>query len=99
MLLNPMRLINPASIGKRNIRGFGLPSCANGVMVPISMKPNPKFESSLYNLASLSKPAAKPTGFGNFIPKTVRSNRLSFFTNIQRIIDFMPGIDCENLIN
>jgi hypothetical protein len=38
------------------------------------MNPKPKFESSLYKTAFLSTPAARPTGLGNLIPKTSRSN-------------------------
>ena len=56
---------------------LGFPSCAFGVNVPISINPNPKLLSSLNNLASLSKPAAKPTGFLNFNPKSSFSNVLS----------------------
>ena len=39
-----------------------------------SIKPNPKLESSLYSLASLSKPAARPIGFGKRMPNTWRSS-------------------------
>jgi hypothetical protein len=49
---------------KRN-RFFGLPSWPFGVSVPISIKPKPKLDSSLYKIASLSNPAS-PTGFLNF---------------------------------
>ena len=66
---------------RRNKRFFGFPSCGFGVKVPISIKPNPKLESSLYSFASLSKPAANPTGFLNFKPKTSVSKRLSFTSN------------------
>jgi hypothetical protein len=52
---------------------LALPGWGLGVKVPISMKPNPKSLSSLYNLASLSNPAASPTGLLNFNPKTSRS--------------------------
>ncbi|MDA9679473.1 dihydroorotate dehydrogenase (quinone), partial [Flavobacteriaceae bacterium] len=41
-----------------------------GVSVPISINPKPKLDSSLYSLASLSKPAAKPTGFLKRMPKS-----------------------------
>ena len=70
---------------------MGFPSCATGVNVPISIKPNPKFDSSPYNLASLSKPAAKPTGFGNFSPKTSVSRRLSFTKYNDLNSDEKPG--------
>jgi hypothetical protein len=78
-LLNPMRLIKPLSSGKRNKRGLSFPGWALGVSVPISIKPKPNAESSSNIFASLSKPAASPTGFGNFIPKTSRSS-FGFFT-------------------
>jgi hypothetical protein len=38
------------------------------------MKPNPKLDSSLNNLASLSKPAANPIGFLNLIPNNSLSS-------------------------
>ncbi len=79
-LLNPILLIIAWSFFKRNNLFLGLPSWPLGVNVPISIKPKPKLESSLYNFASLSKPAAKPTGFLNFNPKTSVSNCL-FFTS------------------
>ena len=97
-LLNPILLIIASSFIKRNILFFGFPSCGNGVNVPISIKPKPKFVNSLYNLASLSKPAANPTGFVKFNPKTFLSRRLSFktkkcFKNLST-----PGIKLEYFI-
>ena len=71
-LLKPILFINPLSLGNLNIRGFGLPGCATGVRVPTSIKPNPKWLNSLNSFASLSKPAAKPTGLGKSIPNTFR---------------------------
>ena len=44
-----------------------------GVKVPISINPKPSIAISSISLASLSKPAASPTGFLNFNPKTSRS--------------------------
>jgi hypothetical protein len=73
-----MRLIKPLSSGKRNNRGLSLPGCGLGVSVPISIKPKPKAESSSNSIASLSKPAARPTGLGNLIPKTSRSRLFPF---------------------
>ena len=71
LLLNPILLIIPESSVNLNNLGLGFPSCAFGVKVPISINPNPKQESSSINFkASLSNPAAKPTGLENFIPKT-----------------------------
>ncbi len=40
-LLKPIRLIMALASGIRNKRGFGLPDCGRGVIVPISMKPKP----------------------------------------------------------
>ena len=40
-LLKPIRLIIALASGIRNKRGFGLPDCGRGVIVPISMKPKP----------------------------------------------------------
>ena len=77
---------------KRNKRFFGFPSCAFGVSVPISIKPKPKLDNSLYKTAFLSKPAAKPTGFLNFSPKTSVSKRLSLTSNKARKIPDKPGI-------
>ena len=59
---------------KRNNLFLGFPICPFGVTVPISIKPNPKLDSSLKRSAFLSKPAARPTGLGNLIPNTSRSN-------------------------
>ena len=56
--------------------GFGFPSCARGVTVPISTKPKPKVFNPSKISASLSKPAANPTGLSKFKPKTVFSNDL-----------------------
>jgi len=53
----------PLSSLSLNSLCFGFPTCPFGVTVPISIKPKPKFESSLYSTAFLSNPAAKPTGF------------------------------------
>jgi hypothetical protein len=53
----------------------------------------------LYKTAFLSKPAANPTGFGNFNPKTSVSNRLSFtkYNDLKR--EENPGILDKNRIN
>ncbi len=72
-----MRLINPSSSVMRNKRGLGLPICGFGVSVPISINPNPKLANSLNHRASLSNPAAKPTGFLKVNPNSFRSKRLS----------------------
>ena len=63
-----MRLIIASSLGNLNNLGFGFPSCGFGVNVPISINPKPKADNSLYNFASLSKPAAKPIGLGKLSP-------------------------------
>jgi hypothetical protein len=62
-LLKPILFIMAESDFNLNKRFFGFPACGLGVMVPISIKPNPKLLNSLNNLASLSKPAASPTDF------------------------------------
>ena len=71
-LLNPIRLIIPLSSISRKSRFLGFPGCGLGVMVPISIKPKPKLDSSWYKVASLSKPAANPIGFLKCNPKTSR---------------------------
>ncbi len=63
----------PLSSCNLNKRFFGLPAWALGVTVPISIKPKPKFASSLYSTAFLSNPAAKPTGFLKRNPNNSRS--------------------------
>ncbi len=65
-----MRLIIASCSGKRNKRGLGLPGCARGVTVPTSIKPKPSLSRPTKCSAFLSKPAAKPTGLGNFKPIT-----------------------------
>ena len=74
----------PWSANNRKRRFLGFPSWGFGVRVPISIKPNPKLESSLYSLASLSKPAARPIGFGKRIPNTWRSSLGWFMEYNQR---------------
>jgi len=71
-LLNPIRLMSALAAGSRNMRGRGLPGCARGVTVPTSIKPKPSAPSASIYAPSLSRPAASPTGLGNFTPITVR---------------------------
>ena len=59
----------------RKTRGEGLPSCGMGVTVPISAKPQPSRRMASGTRASLSKPAAIPTGFGNVKPANVTAER------------------------
>ena len=66
-----MRLIKACACGRRNIRGLGLPGCARGVTVPISMKPKPSAASPSIYVPSLSKPAANPTALGKVMPITL----------------------------
>ncbi len=61
----------PWSLNNLKSLFLGLPDCDFGVTVPISIKPKPKLENWLINLAFLSKPAAKPTGLGKSIPKSL----------------------------
>src|SRR6185312_10319908 len=70
-LLKPRRLTSAASSPRRNRRGRGLPGCGRGVTVPISTKPKPKRSIASGTSASLSKPAASPTGFGNSRPQSL----------------------------
>jgi hypothetical protein len=46
------------------MRGFGLPGCGRGVIVPTSTKPKPSAASASMCAPFLSSPAASPTGFG-----------------------------------
>ena len=78
LLLNPNLLIRDESSFNLKILFFSFPGCDLGVTVPISIKPNPKFDSSLNNSAFLSNPAASPMGLGNFIPKISLSSDLDF---------------------
>ena len=61
----------------RNTRGEGLPSCGTGVTVPISAKPQPSCRMASGTRASLSKPAAIPTGLGNVKPANVTPSAAS----------------------
>ena len=64
-LLKPILFINALSFGKRNNLGLSFPACGKGVTVPISTKPKPRHSNSFKYLAFLSKPAPRPTRFGN----------------------------------
>ena len=67
-LLNPIRLMTAASSTSRNRRGLRLPACAKGVIDPTSVKPKPSPSSASGTSASLSNPAATPTGLGKESP-------------------------------
>src|SRR5579872_1691328 len=67
-LLNPIRLISARSAGNRNIRGRGFPGWARAVTVPTSTNPKPRAPSPDVARASLSNPAASPSGPGNSSP-------------------------------
>ena len=67
-LLNPMRLTSACAEVIRNIRGRGFPDCGNGVTVPSSRNPKPSAASPSTAFASLSSPAARPTGLENERP-------------------------------
>src|SRR6185503_9871496 len=56
--------------GRRNRRGLGLPGCGRGVTPPSSMKPKPSAASASACAASLSSPAAIPTGLAKSRPIT-----------------------------
>ena len=51
------------SLKTLNILGFGFPSCAKGVIVPTSIKPNPNAPNESIKSPFLSKPAAIPSLF------------------------------------
>ena len=78
-LLNPNLFISAWSSTKRKTLGLGFPYWARGVTVPTSTKPNPSLNKELYTSASLSKPAAIPTGLGIFFPNISISIYLFFF--------------------
>ena len=67
-LLNPIRFISACAEVSRNMRGRGFPDCGNGVTVPSSRNPKPSAASPSTAFASLSSPAARPTGLGNERP-------------------------------
>ena len=66
-------LITALSSISLNTLGLALPCCGNGVTLPISTKPNPVFNIPSTASPCLSKPAAKPMGFGNGSPNTIVS--------------------------
>jgi hypothetical protein len=58
------------------------------------MKPNPSFESGIIYSAFLSKPAARPTLFGNVRPITVVGlDGILFFSRPQKQANFKPFIE------
>lgn len=73
------RLMMAWSAESRKTRGLGFPSCAFGVIVPTSTNPNPNLYKPSTASPCLSKPAAMPTGFLNFNPKTFISCRKRTF--------------------
>ena len=83
-LLNPMRFSSARSLGRRKSRGCGLPACGSAVTVPTSTKPKPSAPSALNRRASLSKPAASPTGFRKRIPQRRTSSAGSRTSNAAR---------------
>ena len=67
-LLKPKRLMTARSRDRRNRRGRGLPGCGRGVAAPTSTKPKPARPSAATAWAFLSRPAARPSGFGRSRP-------------------------------
>jgi len=65
-VLKPMRLIT-AGVGRQaeTSGASGLPRCASGVRVPTSTNGKPSPSSASGTSASLSNPAARPSGWGN----------------------------------
>ena len=74
-LLKPKRLMTAASSCNRNSRGRALPDWGRGVSVPTSTKPKPSLSIAPGTSAFLSKPAASPSGLGNFRPRTSTERR------------------------
>ncbi|MNY43827.1 hypothetical protein D3C86_1788100 [compost metagenome] len=91
LLLKPIRLIKASSFGKRNMRGLSFPGCGIGVTVPTSIKPKPRLLNASTYSPFLSKPAAKPTGFLNFTPKTSFSRPLMCTSKLLRIMVLPKG--------
>ena len=71
------------SLPSRKTRGRGLPGCGRGVTVPISAKPSPMASTAPTTRASLSKPAAMPSGLGNVRPHTFTASRPSSGTELR----------------
>ena len=64
-------LITALSSFSRNTLGLSFPGCGAGVTLPISTKPKPALRRPSTASPCLSKPAAKPTGLGNWRPNTL----------------------------
>ena len=64
----PSALIKAFSSFLRKTLGLGFPILGSFVTVPVTKYPNPKELSPGINLQFLSYPAARPTGFFNFMP-------------------------------
>src|SRR5688572_24194103 len=77
-LLKPRRLMTASCSGSRNMRGFGLPGCGRGVVVPTSRKPKPSAPSASTYAPFLSSPAARPTGFANCSPNASTASGSGF---------------------
>ena len=84
-----------AVVVERNMRGLRLPLCARGVSVPTSTKPKPMARSSRGTRASLSKPAAMPTGLGKSRPEQVWAKRWSSGAVGARIKPELEALDGE----
>src|SRR5215217_3431831 len=69
-LLKPMRLMTAWCSGRRNRRGVGLPGWGRGVTVPISTAEKPQANRPSTASASLSRPAARATGWAKRRPAT-----------------------------
>ncbi len=65
-----MRLMMLCSFIRRKSRGLGFPGCAEGVTVPVSMKPKPSAPKASTASPFLSSPAASPRRLGNLRPMT-----------------------------
>ena len=67
--LRPYHTTSPFDFFNLHRRGFSFPLHGSPVIDPTSAWPNPTDLITLVNSAFLSKPAASPIGFSNFIPK------------------------------
>src|SRR5579859_1367565 len=74
---NPRRLTSAWSAGRRKRFGAGLAACGRAVTVPISRCANPRAARARGRRASLSNPAASPSGWANSRPIARTTSRSS----------------------
>ena len=88
----PIRLSSARSRSTRKTRGGGLPGCGWAVTVPTSTKPKPSRPSPSKQLASLSSPAATPSGLGKLRPSASTRSTGSRVASSRRSRTAQPGI-------